>query len=61
MRKRQHPEPMHVTSFRLPPDVRDFLTQQSIAQDRTKSYILVQVMRLYIGFLKKQAEQPRGS
>ena len=60
MRKRGKPEPLHVTSFRLHPEVKAFLDEQAQAQDRTRSYILVQVMRLYIDFLKKQAEQPRG-
>lgn len=61
MRKRSKPEPLHVTSFRLPPDVDKFLNEQAQAQDRTRSYVLVQVMRLYISYLAEQAKQPKVS
>ena len=59
MRKRGRPEPLHVTSFRLPPDVDKFLNEQAVAQDRTRSYVLVQVMRMYMNFVSEQAKQPK--
>ena len=61
MRKRGRPEPLKVTSFRLPIDVDDFLDEQAKAQDRTRSYVLIQVMRMYISYLGEQAKQPRIS
>lgn len=61
MRKRGRPEPLKVTSFRLPKDVDAFLDEQSKAQDRTRSYVLVQVMRMYISYLGEQSKQPKVS
>jgi predicted DNA-binding protein len=58
MRKRKK-EPLQVTSFRLPPDVKAFLTTTAKEKDRTMSYCLVEVMRLYMNFLSEQAKQPK--
>ena len=59
MRKRGRPEPLKVTSFRLPTDIDQFLDEQAKAQDRTRSYVLVQVMRMYMNYLAEQAKQPK--
>ena len=59
--KRRGKEPLSVTSFRLPPDVKAFLDTESEKQDRTRSYILVGVMRMYIAYLSEQAKQPKVS
>ena len=50
--------PLQVTSFRLPPDVHTFLKEQAVEQDRTMSYILVDVLRKWMFYLAKQEEQP---
>ena len=60
MRKRGRPEPLHVTSFRLPPDVKAFLDERSQEEDRTRSYILVRVMRMYMNYISEQNKQPKG-
>ncbi|MFA5897688.1 MAG: hypothetical protein WC829_01115 [Hyphomicrobium sp.] len=52
-------EPLQVTSFRLPPDVKAFLHAQAAAQERTMSFCLVAIMRLYMNYLSEQAKQPK--
>jgi len=59
MRRKSRKEPLSVTSFRLPPDVKTFLHEQAATQDRTMSYCLVEILRLYINYLSEQKKQPK--
>lgn len=59
MRRKSKREPLQVTSFRLPLDVKDFLKGMSEEKDRTMSYCLVEVLRLYMNYLAEQKKQPK--
>ena len=61
MRRKSNKEVLQVTSFRLPLDVKTFLHEQSVSQDRTMSWILVEVVRLYMNYLNEQKKQPKVS
>ena len=53
-------EPLAVTSFRLPLDVKAFLKRLSVEKDRTISYVLVEIVRLYKNYLDEEAKQPKA-
>lgn len=59
MRRKSKKEPLSVTSFRLPPDVKTFLHERAASEDRTMSWVLVEIIRLYINFITEQKKQPK--
>jgi predicted DNA-binding protein len=59
VRRKSKKDPLQVTSFRLPPDVKAFLKGMSEEKDRTMSYCLVEVLRLYMNYLAEQKKQPK--
>lgn len=59
MRRKSRKEPLQVTSFRLPLDVKTFLHGQAAEQRRTMSFILVDIVRLYMNYLAEQKKQPK--
>ena len=59
MRRKSKKEPLQVTSFRLPLDVKTFLRGEADEKRRTMSFILVDIVRLYMNYLSEQAKQPR--
>ena len=59
MRRKSKKEPLSVTSFRLPPDVKTFLHERAAADQRTMSFVLVEVLRLYMNFIAEQKKQPK--
>lgn len=61
MRRKSKKEPLSVTSFRLPPDVKAFLHERAASEDRTMSYCLVEIIRLYINYVQEQKKQPKVS
>ena len=61
MRRKSKKEPLQVTSFRLPPDVKAFLHGEATSKDRTMSYVLVEIIRLYMNYLSEQKKQPKVS
>ena len=61
MKRKSKKEPLQVTSFRLPLDVKTFLHERSALEDRTMSYVLVEILRLYINFITEQKKQPKTS
>ena len=58
-RRKSKKEPLAVTSFRLPLDVKAFLKKLSVDKDRTISYVLVEIVRLYKNYLDEEAKQPK--
>ena len=61
MRRKTAKQPLQVTSFRLPPDVKAFLHERATAEQRTMSFVLVEVLRLYINYVAEQKKQPKVS
>ena len=61
MRRKSKKEPLSVTSFRLPPDVKAFLHERAAADQRTMSFCLVEILRLYMNYLNEQKKQPKVS
>jgi hypothetical protein len=59
MRRKSKKEPLQVTSFRLPLDVKTFLRGRADDERRTMSFVLVDIVRLYMNFLAEQAKQPK--
>jgi predicted transcriptional regulator len=59
MRRKSKKEPLHVTSFRLPPDVKAFLRSKADADHRTMSYVLVEYIRRWIVYEVEEAKQPK--
>lgn len=59
MKRKSKKEPLQVTSFRLPPDVKAFLHKDAEAKQRTMSFILVEIIRMYITYLEAQSKQPK--
>ena len=57
MRKRK-PVVLSVTSFRLPPDIHDYLRKRADAEDTTMTHILVRVLRLWYNYENAQSKQP---
>jgi len=51
--------PLKVTSFRLPEHVMAFLKARAVEQRRTMSFILIDIVQLYIDYETKKAEQPK--
>lgn len=60
MKRKSKKEPLQVTSFRLPPDVKAFLKTQAVEQDRTISYVLVEYVRRWIAYESAEAKQPKS-
>ena len=58
-KRKSRKEPLAVTSFRLPLDVKAFLKKLSVDKDRTISYVLVEIVRLYKNYLDEEAKQPK--
>lgn len=59
MRRRKKPsEALSVTSFRLPQDVRVFLRDKALVQQRSMSWVLVEYFRRWIQFEEAEAKQP---
>jgi predicted DNA-binding protein len=54
-------EPLAVTSFRLPLDVKAFLKKKADADKRTMSFVLVEYVRRWIHFEAEEAKQPKVS
>ena len=59
MRRKSKKEPLQVTSFRLPLDVKTFLRKKADADHRTISYILVDYIRKWINYESEEAKQPK--
>lgn len=59
MRRKSKKEPLAVTSFRLPLDVKAFLKGKAIEQQRTISFVLVEYVRRWIEYEKVEAQQPK--
>lgn len=59
MSRKPKKEPLQVTSFRLPPDVKSFLKSKADADKRTMSFVLVDYIRKWIHFEAEQAKQPK--
>ena len=53
-------EPLAVTSFRLPLDVKAFLKKKATKQERTISFILVSYIRRWIAYETEEAKQPKA-
>ena len=60
VKRKSKKEPLAVTSFRLPLDVKAFLKRLSVEKDRTISYVLVEIVRLYKNYLDEEAKQPKA-
>ena len=58
-RRKSKREPLQVTSFRLPLDVKAFLKKKADADKRTMSFILVEYIRRWIGYEEVEAKQPK--
>ena len=52
-------EPLQVTSFRLPQDVKNFLKKKADADKRTMSFILVEYIRRWLAYEAEEAKQPQ--
>lgn len=59
MPKKSRKPPLQVTSFRLPPEVKDFLAKKADEQQRTMSFVLVEYIRYWINWEAEQAKQPK--
>ena len=59
MRRKSKKEPLQVTSFRLPLDVKTFLHGEAVEKQRTMSFVLVDIVRMYMNYLAVQAKQPK--
>lgn len=59
MRRKSKKEPLQVTSFRLPLDVKTFLRGRADNERRTMSFVLVDIVRMYMNYLSEQAKQPK--
>lgn len=59
MRRKSKKEPMAVTSFRLPLDVKEFLHGRATEQRRTMSFVMVDIVRMYMNYVTEQAKQPK--
>lgn len=59
MKRKSKKEPLSVTSFRLPLDVKTFLHAEAETKQRTMSWILVDIIRMYITYLEAQKKQPK--
>jgi len=59
MKRARKKEPLQVTSFRLPPDVKAFLKKKADDDKRTISFILVSYVRRWIDFEAAEAKQPK--
>ena len=51
--------PLKVTSFRLPEDVMAFLKARAVDERRTMSFVLIDILRLYINYQVEKAKQPK--
>ena len=60
MKRKSRKEPLQVTSFRLPTDVKAFLQTKAVEQQRTISFILVDYVRKWIAYESAEAKQPKG-
>lgn len=58
-KRKSKKEPLAVTSFRLPLDVKAFLKKLSVEKDRTISYVLVEIVRLYKNYIEEAGKQPK--
>ena len=61
MRRKSKKEPLQVTSFRLPPDVKAFLREKADADKRTMSFVLVEYIRKWVAYEAEEAKQPKVS
>jgi hypothetical protein len=59
MKRKSKKEPLQVTSFRLPLDVKAFLKKKSTEADRTMSYTLVDYLRKWQAYEDTEAKQPK--
>ena len=60
MKRKSRKEPLQVTSFRLPPDVKAFLKTKAEANQRTISFVLVDYVRKWIAYEAAEAKQPKS-
>lgn len=60
MKRARKREPLQVTSFRLPPDVKAFLKAKAEANQRTISFVLVDYVRKWIAYEAAEAKQPKA-
>ena len=51
--------PLKVTSFRLPEDVMAFLKARAVDERRTMSFVLIDILRLYMNYQTEKAKQPK--
>ena len=51
--------PLKFTSFRLPEDVMAFLKARAVEERRTMSFVLIDILRLYINYQVEKAKQPK--
>ena len=58
-RRKSKKEPLAVTSFRLPLDVKAFLKKKAEADKRTISFVLVEYIRRWISYEDTEAKQPK--
>lgn len=59
MKRKSRKEPLQVTSFRLPLDVKAFLKKKADADKRTMSFVLVEYIRRWITYEDTEAKQPK--
>ena len=59
-KRKSRKEPLAVTSFRLPLDVKAFLKTKAVQQERTISFILVAYIRRWISYEAEEAKQPKA-
>jgi len=60
MKRPKKREPLQVTSFRLPPDVKAFLKKKADEQQRTISFVLVAYVRRWLDYEAVEAKQPKS-
>jgi len=58
VKRKSKKEPLAVTSFRLPLDVKGFLKKKATEADRTVSYVLVEYVRRWQAYEAEEAKQP---
>ena len=51
--------PLKVTSFRLPEDVMTFLKSRAVSERRTMSFVLIDVLRLWMSYELGKAAAPK--
>lgn len=56
MKRKSRKPPVTITSFRLPDDIKQFIERQAAKDNRSRTYVVVEILRMYKSYVENKGK-----